>query len=58
MLPLLLPSFQVDQVIGADKVFVEDFKLLGDRATRIESVLILQNAGGRLPWKSSHQAEN
>lgn len=33
MLPLLLPSFQVDQVIGADKVFVEDFKLLGDCAT-------------------------
>lgn len=31
MLPMLTPSVQADQVTVADKMFVEDFKLLGDQ---------------------------
>lgn len=54
MLSLFSPSFQVRQVTVADKMPVEDVKLLGDQCYMNRKCFYMQNTGEWLFQKSSN----
>lgn len=54
MLSLFSPSFQVRQVTVADKMPVEDVKVLGDKCYMNRKCFYMQNTGEWLSQKSSY----